>query len=91
MLADQTITEEVSEDHQIDESELINIMVAFGVNGLYRRYDQDAKDLYNSYLKLPLHAIVGSWDHLDDHVKISVIQNNYDSLKAWISGGSYER
>lgn len=86
----ETSIEQVDASPMIEE-ELINIMIAFGVNSLIRRYDPESKDMYHSYLNLPLHFIAGSWDHLDDNVKIAIINSNIDSFKEWVAGGRYER
>ena len=91
MLANQEASGEQVDTPPMKEEDLINIMVAFGVNSLIRRYDSESQDMYHSYLNLPLHFISGSWDHLDDHVKIAVVNSNIDSFSEWVAGGRYER
>ncbi len=78
--------EVVEEEPSLTKDEVINILIAIGVNTCNRSYDTVHKDLKNSFLEMSLKEISKSWDHLEDAVKISIINNHAEEFKAWVSG-----
>jgi len=79
--------EVVESEPSLTKDEVLNMLIAIGVNTCNRSYDQDQKDLKTSFLEMPLGDIAKSWDHLEDAVKISVVDIHAEEFKAWINGG----
>lgn len=73
---------------QLTEDDIVSYLVAVGANSCRRNYDHQAKSVYDEYLKLPLTVIVDSWDHLDQNVKLAVIDAKSDEFKSWVRGQS---
>jgi hypothetical protein len=78
--------EVVEEEPSLTKDEVINVLIAIGVNTCNRSYDTEHKGLKNSFLEMPLSDIAKSWDHLEDAVKISIINSHAEEFKAWING-----
>lgn len=74
---------ELIEEEAISEKEVVNYLVAIGVNSSRRSYDGDGKTMYEAYVNLPLSSIVDSWDHLDQNVKLAILDIRSEQFKAW--------
>lgn len=79
---------ELIEEQSISEQDVINYLVAVGVNNSRRSYDGESKTMYESYIGLPLSSIIKTWDLLDQNVKLAVVEAHIDEFKAWIEEGS---
>lgn len=83
----EVVPEEVQED-VVNEEEVINYLTAVGVNASHRQYDDIAKKMYQAYIDLPLSTLVKTWEHLNDQVKIGIINMHLDEFKRWIKESS---
>ena len=79
---------ELIEEENITEESVLNYLVAIGVNACRRCYDSEQKAMYESYINLPLSVIVDCWDHLDQNVKLNVVESNLESFKKWAKESS---
>ena len=79
--------EVVEEEPSLTKDEVLSVLIAIGVNSCNRSYDNAHKDLKSSFLEMPLIDIAKSWDHLEDAVKISVINSHAEEFKAWVNKG----
>jgi hypothetical protein len=70
------------------EEEVLNYLTAVGVNSCHRQYDEKAKSMYQAYLGLPLSTLVNAWTHLNDQVKITILNMHLDDFKRWIEESS---
>ena len=82
-----THLEVVEDDPVMSKEQVINMLVAIGVNSCNRSYDNTHKELRQSFIEMPLSEIADVWDHLEDAVKVSVINQHSDEFKAWVTGG----
>ena len=78
--------EVVSEEEGMNKEDVLNYLVAIGVNTCNRSYDNTHKEMKDSFLAMPLKEIAPSWDYLDDAVKISIVNTHSDAFKSWING-----
>ena len=76
----------VEEEETLNKEEVLNYLIAIGVNTCNRSYDTVHKQMKESFLAMPLKEIASSWDHLDDAVKISIIDSHVDEFKSWVNG-----
>jgi hypothetical protein len=83
----EIVPEEVQED-VMSEEEVVNYLTAVGVNASHRQYDETAKKMYQAYLELPLSTLVNAWEHLNDQVKVAIINAHLEDFKRWIKGAS---
>ena len=83
----EIVPEEVQED-VMSEEEVVNYLTAVGVNASQRQYDEAAKKMYQAYLELPLSTLVNAWEHLNDNVKIAILNAHLEDFKRWIKGSS---
>jgi len=83
----EIVPEEVQED-VMSEEEVVNYLTAVGVNASHRQYDETAKKMYQAYLELPLSTLVNAWEHLNDQVKIAILNSHLEDFKRWIKGAS---
>tara|TARA_B100001029_G_C14640248_1_gene223890 strand:- start:35 stop:304 length:270 start_codon:yes stop_codon:yes gene_type:complete len=79
---------ELIEEETLTKEEVLNYLTAIGVNSCRRSYDGTTKAMYEAYLDLPLSVLVDSWDHLDQNVKISILDNHAEAFKRWIKESS---
>lgn len=77
---------EIVEEEFPSKEEVLYYLIAVGVNSCNRSYDAQQKQMRDSFLALPLGEIALAWDHLDDGVKISVLDSHSEDFKAWVSG-----
>ena len=78
--------EVVQEEEVMTKEEVLNMLVAIGVNSCNRSYEASHKELRESFLNMSLKDIAPTWDHLDDPIKVSVVSAHADEFKAWING-----
>lgn len=83
----EVVPEEVQED-VLSEEEVVNYLTAVGVNSAHRQYDDVAKMMYRAYLELPLSTLVNAWEHLNDQVKVAIINTHLEEFKRWIKESS---
>ena len=83
----EIVPEEVQED-VMSEEEVVNYLTAVGVNASHRQYDETAKKMYQAYLELPLSTLVNAWEHLNDQVKIAILNTHLEDFKRWIKESS---
>ena len=83
----EVVPEEVQED-VMSEEEVLNYLTAVGVNSTHRQYDDTAKTMYQAYLALPLSTLVNAWEHLNDQVKIAILNTHLEDFKRWIKESS---
>lgn len=79
---------ELIEEESISEQEVLNYLVAVGVNSSRRSYDGEGKAMYESFVSLPLSSIMDTWDRLDQNVRLSVIEAHIDDFKKWVKENS---
>ena len=80
----ETTKLELIEEETLSEQDVLNYLIAVGVNSSRRSYDGEGKTMYESFINLPLHSIIDTWDNLDQNVKLSVIEAHIDSFKRWV-------
>ena len=78
--------EVVQEEEVMTKEEVLNMLVAIGVNSCSRSYEASHKELRVSFLNMSLKDIAPTWDHLDDGIKVAVVSAHSDEFKAWING-----
>lgn len=77
--------EAIEEEREVmSRHDVTNFLVAIGVNTCFRSYDNTHKKLSASFLDMALKDIAPTWDHLDDTVKIAVLNKNIDEFRTWI-------
>jgi hypothetical protein len=87
MSAANSVPLEIVEEEEImNKEDVLNYLIAIGVNTCNRSYDTAHKQMKESFLAMPLKEIAPSWDYLDDAVKISIINNHIDEFKSWVNG-----
>ena len=82
------IVQEEPQEEVMSEEEVVNYLTAVGVNSAHRQYDDTAKKMYQAYLELPLSTLVNAWDHLNEQVKIAILNTHLEEFKRWIKGSS---
>jgi len=80
------LVEVVAEEEVISTDEILNRLVALGVNHSHRSYGNEHKELCDAYFSCNLSTIANSWDMLEDAVKVKVVDKHSDEFKAWIGG-----
>jgi len=87
MSAVENVPLEIVEEVEVmSKEEVLNFLIAIGVNTCNRSYDTDHKELKSSFLEMSLKDIAPTWDNLDDAVRIAVLNAHLDEFKAWVEG-----
>ena len=87
MSAVENVPLEIVEEVEVmSKEEVLNFLIAIGVNTCNRSYDTDHKELKSSFLEMSLKDIAPTWDNLDDAVRIAVLNAHLDEFKAWVDG-----
>ena len=87
MSAVESVPLEIVEEVEVmSKEEVLNFLIAIGVNTCNRSYDTDHKELKSSFLEMSLKDIAPTWDNLDDAVRIAVLNAHLDEFKAWVEG-----
>ena len=87
MSAVESVPLEIVEEVEVmSKEEVLNFLIAIGVNTCNRSYDTDHKELKSSFLEMSLKDIAPTWDNLDDAVRIAVLNAHLDEFKAWVNG-----
>jgi len=76
--------EVVKEEESMTKEEVLNCLIAIGVNSCNRSYEASHKDLKESFLNMALKDIALTWNHLDDTIKIQVITAHSNEFREWI-------
>ena len=79
---------EIVQEEVMTEEEVLDYLTAAGVNATHRKYDDEAKRMYQAYLELPLSTLVSAWTHLDNNVKIAILDTHLDEFKKWVKESS---
>lgn len=82
------IVQEEPQEETLSEEEVLNYLTAVGVNASHRQYDETAKKMYQAYLELPLPTLADAWEHLNDQVKIAILNTHLEDFKKWVKGSS---
>ena len=82
------VVQEIVQEDVMSEEEVVNYLTAVGVNSSQRQYDEIAKKMYQAYLELPLSTLVNAWEHLNDQVKIAILNTHLEDFKRWIKESS---
>ena len=82
------IVPEEAQEEALTEEEVLNYLTAAGVNATHRKYDDEAKTMYQAYLDLPLSTLSDAWVHLDNNVKIAILDSHLDDFRKWIKESS---
>jgi hypothetical protein len=82
------IVQEEPQEEVLSEEEVLNYLTAVGVNASHRQYDEVAKKMYQAYLELPLPTLADAWEHLNDQVKIAILNAHLEDFKKWVKGSS---
>jgi hypothetical protein len=82
------IVQEEPQEEVMNEEEVLNYLTAVGVNASHRQYDDTAKKMYQAYLELPLPTLANAWEHLNDQVKIAILNAHLEDFKRWVKGSS---
>ena len=82
------IVQEEPQEKVLSEEEVLNYLTAAGVNAVHRKYDDEAKKMYQAYLDLPLATLSDAWTHLENNVKIAILDAHMDDFRAWIKESS---
>jgi hypothetical protein len=87
MSAVESVPLEIVEEEVVPtKEEVLNFLVAVGVNTCNRSYDATHKQMRDSFLEMPLRDIAPTWDALEDNVKVSVINAHQEEFKSWVNG-----
>ena len=79
--------EVVPEEEVMSKEDVLNFLIATGVNNCNRSYENVHKEMRMSFINMDLKEIAPTWDHLDDAVKVAVINSHIDEFRAWINNG----
>ena len=82
-----TCLEIVPEEEAMRKEDVLNFLIAIGVNTCNRSYDTAHKEMKDNFLAMSLKEIAPTWEHLDDNVKISIITIHADEFKVWVNNG----
>ncbi len=82
---DNSHLEVVEENQPASKEDVLNFLIASGVNACSRAYGQEHKDMRDAFISMDLKSIAPTWNHLDDNVKIAVINAHYEDFSAWIN------
>lgn len=74
------------EEALLSTEEILNRLVALGVNNSHRGYNQEQVALCEQFYSCELSTIARSWDLLEDGVKVKIVNKHSDEFKAWIGG-----
>jgi len=66
------------------KEDVFNYLIAIGANSCSRGYDESQKEMRKLFLNMPLKDIAPTWVHLNDQVKIAVINAHADEFNQWI-------
>ena len=69
---------------RMTREEVINYLVASGVNGLYNSYNNEDKIYIKSFYELPIADIAPMWDILSDAVKLGILTEHMSEFTAWM-------
>ncbi len=72
----------------LNKEEVINSLIAIGVNQIYRSYDDSQKELYNQFLNAKLSFIAPCWSALNDQVKIDVLSAHEEEFINFVTRGA---
>jgi|7_EtaG_2_1085326.scaffolds.fasta_scaffold00324_7 hypothetical protein len=86
----EVVASEEAEAERMSDSELLNNLIAMGVNSCTRSYDATQKRLKETFVEMELCKIAPTWDLLNNEIKIEVVNTHSDEFKAWISGERHE-
>ena len=86
-VAENPCLEVVPEEEVMSKEDVLNFLIATGVNSCNRSYDNVHKEIRNSFINMNLKEIAPTWDHLDDTVRVAVINAHLDEFKAWVNNG----
>ena len=71
----------------LEKEQVTTRLVSIGVNQVYRSYDGEQKEIYNSFINSELSFIAPCWNHLNDQVKVDVITAHNEEFLKFISSG----
>ena len=74
------------EESLLSTDEVLNRLIALGVNHSHRGYNQNQVALCEQFYSCDLSIIALSWDMLEDGVKVKIINKHSDEFKAWVGG-----
>lgn len=86
MSVNETDAPSQEEEVLYSTDEILNRLVALGVNNSHRGYNKEHADLCEQFFSCELSTIARSWDMLEDTVKVKVVNNHSDEFKAWVGG-----
>ena len=86
-VAENPALEVVPEEEVMSKEDVLNFLIATGVNNCNRSYENPHKEMRNLFINMSLSEIPPTWDHLDDAVKVAVINAHIDEFKTWVSNG----
>jgi hypothetical protein len=72
---------EVEEFVTLSKEEVYDLLISIGLNSVNSSYSyrNEYKELVESFLSLPLSDVRGKWKHLDQNVKVKII-DKHDEL-----------
>ena len=76
----------------LNKEELYNSLISIGLNTINSSYNYrpEFKAIIDSFLSLPLGEIKGKWKHLDNGVKVKIIDTYDDAIFGILSEASNE-
>ena len=86
-VAENPTLEVVPEEEVMSKENVLNFLIATGVNNCNRSCENPHKEMRNLFINMPLSEIAPTLDHLDDAVKVAVINAHIDEFKTWVNNG----
>ena len=73
--------DDVEEFIPLSKEEVYDLLISIGLNNVNSSYSYRSqyKELVDSFLSLPLSEVRGKWKHLDEKVKVKII-DKHDEL-----------
>lgn len=69
---------------QLSEDEVFAMIIAAGVNASVASYNDKMVKIADAFCRQPINHVINVWDHLDDRVKVKIINYNIKDIKEWI-------
>lgn len=65
---------------------MVHQLIAIGANVAFTGYIDEDKKLIKKFSRASLKVIAPTWPHLDDRVKVSVVNEHAHEFNDWIAG-----
>ena len=70
----------------MSKDELVDRLIATGVNGVSSSYGHEDKEIYTGFLALPMKEVASLWPFLNERVQIALLKEHHEVFMTWING-----